>query len=276
MDTPALERLIRRDRALLLGGLTLICALSWLWVISGAGMGMSALEMTRTGLFPHLGQPLRSMQMGTPLANAGLPYFILMVSMWWIMMIAMMLPSAAPTMLLYARTLRHAQRKGRLQQGPVSITLFLLGYLTIWLGFSVLATALQMLLVNTGSLSQMMLWSTGPTFSALILFIAAAYQLTPLKQTCLHHCQSPAEWLSRHWIKSGWGTFRMGLHHGTYCVGCCWALMLLLFVGGVMNLIWIAALAVIVLLEKLSIPGFKTGHFSAALLGLWGVATLLI
>jgi predicted metal-binding membrane protein len=276
VDTPAIERLIRRDRAFLLSSLTLICALAWLWVIAGAGMGMTALEMTRIGFFPHLGHPLRPMQMGTPLASAGLPYFLLMVSMWWIMMIAMMLPSAAPAMLLYARTLRYAQRKGRMDEGPISITLFLLGYLAIWLGFSILATGLQMLLVSAGTLSEMMLWSNGPALSATILFIAAAYQLTPLKQTCLHHCQSPAEWLSLHWIKGDWGAFQMGLHHGTYCVGCCWALMLLLFVGGVMNLIWIAALAILVLIEKLELPGFRTGQLSAALLILWAIATLLV
>ncbi|WP_120499485.1 DUF2182 domain-containing protein [Roseovarius sp. EL26] len=273
---PTLERLIRRDRAILIGGLTLICTLAWLWVISGAGMGMTALEMTRSGLFPHLNQPLRPMQMTAPLATEGPAHFVLMASMWWIMMIAMMLPSAAPAMLLYARTMRHAQRKGRMQQGPVSIAVFLSGYLTIWLIFSVIVTAVQMALVASGLLSSMMLWSMAPWFSALILFTAALYQLTPIKQACLQHCHSPAEWLSRNWRKGTLGAFQMGVIHGTYCVGCCWALMLLLFVGGVMNLIWIAALAMIVLIEKLGLFGLKSGRISAALLAFWAIATLLV
>lgn len=270
----AVERLVRRDRVIVISGIFLLCGLAWLWVIAGAGMGMTALEMTRTGLFPHLGTPLRPMSMSPPLLSGPWGDFLLMASMWWVMMIAMMLPSAAPMMLLYAGTVRFAQKKGRMSAPPAT-AFFLAGYLAVWLGFSVMAVLVQMALVASGTVSGMMLWSTSAWLSAAVLALAAVYQVTPLKQACLEHCRSPAHFLSRHWRPGAGGAFRMGLEHGAYCLGCCWMLMLLLFVGGVMNLIWIAALAVFVLVEKLGIPGLRNGVLSATLLGLWALATLL-
>jgi predicted metal-binding membrane protein len=292
----AVERLVRRDRVIVVIGLVVLCALAWLWVIRGAGMGMSALEMTRKGLFPHLGaasmQIQGAMPAPMPLSDGGAMTgasgwmdmapeagrtsdFLLVTSMWWVMMIAMMLPSAAPMMLLYAGTVRFAQRKGRMS-APPSTAFFLAGYLVVWLGFSFAAALLQHALVGMGALSGMMLWSTSPWLSASVLALAAVYQVMPLKQACLEHCRSPAHYLSRNWRDGAGGAFRMGVEHGAYCLGCCWVLMLLLFVGGVMNLLWIAALAVFVLVEKLGVPGLRSGVLSAAVLGTWAVATLLI
>lgn len=292
----AVERLVRRDRVIVVIGLVVLCALAWLWVIRGAGMGMSALEMTRTGLFPHLGAGPMQMQDamaapmllsdgGTMTAASGsmeiapeagrTSGILLMTSMWWVMMTAMMLPSAAPMMLLYAGTVRFAQRKGRMS-APPSTAFFLAGYLAVWLGFSMAAALLQDALVATGALSGMMHWSTSPWLSASLLALAAVYQVTPVKQACLEHCRSPVHYLSRHWRDGAGGAFRMGVEHGAYCLGCCWVLMLLLFVGGVMNLLWIAALAVFVLIEKLGVPGMRTGVLSAAVLGAWAIATLLM
>lgn len=263
--------------------------LAWLWVIQGAGMGMSALEMTRKGLFPHLAAapvempfampaPTSSPDKGTMATTAErgrIGHFLLMTSMWWVMMIAMMLPSAAPMMLLYAGTVRFAQSKGRMS-APPSTAVFLAGYLAVWLGFSMAAALLQETLVSFGALSGMMLWSTSAWLSAVVLALAAVYQVSPVKQVCLEHCRSPAYFLSRRWRSGAGGAFRMGVEHGAYCLGCCWVLMLLLFVGGVMNLLWIAALAVFVLVEKLGVPGLRSGVLTAAVLGAWAAATLLI
>ena len=273
--TPPVERLIRRDRTIVIVGLVSICLLSWVWVSRGAGMGMTALEMTRTGLFPHLGQPLRPMSMTSPILFGPVGDLVLMTLMWWIMMIAMMLPSATPMILLYAGTLRYAQRKGRKSAAPASAS-FLAGYLLVWLGFSVGAALLQMALAALGTLSSMMLWSTSKWLSAGLLAVAAVYQLTSLKRICLEHCQSPAHWLSRRFSPGVAGALRMGVEHGTFCVGCCWTLMLLLFVGGVMNVIWVAGLAIFVLLEKMSVPGFGAGYLSSAILALWAMATMFV
>jgi predicted metal-binding membrane protein len=169
-----------------------------------------------------------------------------MLVMWWVMMIGMMVPSAAPMILIFARV----QRKTLPDQNPgLRIALFALGYLLLWLTFSLGATSLQWGLGYVALLSPMMVGSSkylGPA----IFFAAGIYQLTPLKQACLAHCRSPITFLSSYWRNGDWGAFRMGLAHGAYCVGCCWFLMGLLFFGGVMNLFWIAAIAIFVLLEK--------------------------
>jgi len=173
--------------------------------------------------------------------------FALMGLMWWIMMIGMMVPSAAPMILLFARV----QRRKLAQEAPGRrIALFVLGYLLVWLGFSIAATVLQWGLGTWALLSPMM-ESTSPALSAGILLLAAIYQLTPLKRACLDHCRNPVEFLSRHWHPGDKGALTLGLHHGAYCVGCCWVLMVLLFAVGVMNLLWVAVIAVFVLLEKI-------------------------
>lgn len=239
----ATEALLRRDRLVVIACLFTICLLSWLYLVRGAGTGMSSTAMT-TWQFPPPAH-----------AGSGAPwppgYWLVMLVMWWVMMIAMMLPSAAPMVLLYARVQRHNwQREGVSGHGLPTAS-FLLGYLLAWLAFSLAATGLQWGLEQAGLVHGMMMWSTSHRLSGAFLVAAGIYQFSPLKGACLHHCRSPAAFLSRHWRQGRLGALRMGLAHGLYCVGCCWVLMLLLFVGGVMNLVWIAGLAVLVLLEKL-------------------------
>lgn len=238
----ATERLLRRERLLVIAGLLGVCLLSWVYLLGGAGTGMSTVAMT-TWQFP----PPRY---GGTVAAWPAVYWLIMVGMWWVMMIAMMLPSAAPMILLYARVVRHNRKPAAGAGVVVPTAAFLLGYLLAWLLFSLAATLLQWLLEQAGLVHGMMMWSNSHTLTAILLLGAGFYQLSPLKNTCLAHCRSPAAFLSRHWHNGRIGALRMGLVHGLYCIGCCWTLMLLLFAGGVMNLVWIAGLALLVLLEK--------------------------
>ena len=239
------EALVRRDRAIVAVGLVVIAGLSWIWLLAGAGTGMNVWSMSRPALFPGGA----SMIMEPMSWSAGT--LAIMASMWWVMMIAMMIPSAAPMILLHARVTRHAQAKGEMAQGLVPSGSFLLGYLLVWLAFSVAAAALQWAAERLGLLSQPMMWSTSAWLAACLLVAAGFYQLSPFKYACLEHCRSPVAFLSGHWRPGRTGALRMGLEHGAYCLGCCWSLMALLFVGGIMNLWWIAGLAILVLLEKL-------------------------
>ena len=227
--------------------------------------GMSALAMTSLSLFPHLqGDVAGEMDSA----------WTIVVAMWWVMMIAMMTPSAAPLVLLYGRVLRHHAHADESAYVP---SLFLAtGYLVVWLVFSLCAAALQKTLQPAGLISAMMLWSKNAWLSAAVLAAAGAYQLSPFKQACLVHCRGPVQFLTRHWRPGRSGAFVMGVGHGAYCVGCCWMLMALLFVGGVMNLVWIAVLTLMVLVEKLAPAGQTIGKFSGVLLIIWAVATLLV
>jgi predicted metal-binding membrane protein len=245
VETTALENLLRRDRVIIIGGLIIISALAWCYVMTGAGTGMNVRAMTRIAISP-----------GAFASDTAMPqqwtgaYWAIMVAMWWVMMIAMMVPSAAPMILLYARVTRHEQKSGRLAKGVVPTAAFVCGYLIAWLVFSVLASVLQFYLEGASLVHSMLMWSLNSWLSAGLLFAAGLYQITPYKQTCLRHCRSPAHFLSSHWRPGHLGALRMGIEHGAFCVGCCWALMALLFVGGIMNLLWIAGLAVVVLVEK--------------------------
>jgi predicted metal-binding membrane protein len=178
------------------------------------------------------------------------PPLIPLIVMWWLMMAAMMLPSAAPAVLLYARV-RHMRGADR---AIAQSWVFLGGYLALWLVFSLIAASAQRLLAGPSMALE------NPVARAVLLIVAGVYQLSPLKTACLGECRSPAQFISRHW-RPGWiGTLRLGLLHGAYCVGCCWALMLLLFVGGVMNLLWVVALAAVVAAEKLLPRGLWLGR----------------
>lgn len=173
--------------------------------------------------------------------------FLFIFLMWTIMMVGMMVPTAIPTTLVYSAVARKAAGQGAV----VAPTLvFVAGYVTVWTMFSLGATLAQWGLDRAALLSPMMV-TTSPAIGASLLIVAGLYQLTPLKRACLSHCRSPAHFISAHWRPSTSGAFRMGIEHGTYCLGCCWLLMGLLFVGGVMNLLWIAVIAVFVLLEKI-------------------------
>jgi len=180
-----------------------------------------------------------------------------------------MTPSAAPRILLYARVVRHAQGRGQMEATAIPTAAFAAGYLLAWLGFSLLATGLHWVLDTLGLIHGMTMWSRSEALSATVLIAAGLYQLSPLKTVCLNHCRSPADFLSRHWRKGTAGALRMGLSHGAYCVGCCCFLMGLLFVGGVMNLLWIAGLTVLVLAEKLLPHGMWVARLSGlAFIGL--------
>jgi predicted metal-binding membrane protein len=244
MELTAAERLLRHDRWIVGGGLFLVCLLSWIYLLAGSGTGMSISAMT-SWQFP----PPAAGGFGSGSWSAA--YGIVMLLMWWIMMIAMMVPSAAPMILLYARVYRHGQQAGAGLAAVVPTAAFVAGYLLAWLLFSGFATGLHFALEHSGLVHRMTMWSTTAALSGTFLVGAGLYQFSPWKDRCLQHCRSPVSFLSTHWRKSRAGALRMGVDHGLYCIGCCWSLMLLLFVGGVMNLVWIAGLAAIVLLEKL-------------------------
>jgi predicted metal-binding membrane protein len=260
-----IEAVLRRERAVIAAGLGAVVALAWFYLWQGAGMGMSAIDMTTLSLFPHL-QPDDMGEMDST--------WPVVVSMWWVMMIAMMTPSAAPLVLLYGFVLRRHAAAG--QNAYLPSLLLLAGYLVVWLAFAVVAATLQKLLQPAGLLSEMMLWSKSAALSAAVLAAAGLYQLSDFKHICLTQCRSPVRFLTEHWRPGRFGSFVLGARHGAYCVGCCWMLMALLFVGGVMNLIWIAVLTLLVLVEKLTPAGEIIGKVSGGLLIVWAAATLLV
>jgi predicted metal-binding membrane protein len=267
------EDLLKHDRAVVVAALVFVIAISWLYLLAGAGTGMSAFEMSSISL--AMGLPMTDamgqamVAMATP-ADWTWAYAFLMLGMWWVMMIAMMLPSAAPMILLFALVNRRSHAKG----GPyVPTAVFAGAYLVAWGGFSVIAVALQWGLERAELLSPMMA-SGDVAFGGALLVLAGAYQLSPLKHACLRQCRGPIDFISRHWRAGRQGAFRMGVHHGLYCLGCCWALMALLFFGGAMNLYWIAGLALFVLLEKTIPPGHRLASLSGFGLVAWGLALL--
>jgi predicted metal-binding membrane protein len=220
---------LRHDRKIAIVGLAAVVVLAWLylWHIA-AGMDHAMMAMAA---MPHS-------------VNAGA--LALTFLMWTVMMVGMMLPSAAPAILLYGALVRKNGVRGTVLPG---VWIFAGAYLLVWTGFSVAATLLQTLLERASLLTPAMtMASTG--LSAFALVAAGVYQLTPLKQTCLSKCRNPLEFFVARWRAGPSGAFRMGLEHGVYCVGCCWALMLLLFVAGVMNLVWVALIAAFVFFEK--------------------------
>jgi len=189
-------------------------------------------------------------------------HLLLLWTMWAVMMAAMMLPSAWPMLALYGT---FADRQQANPRHAGHRYLFAVGYALVWALFSVGATVLQRLLAASLLLSPMMEMASQPA-SAALLGLAGVYQLTPLKQVCLRACRSPISFLFQHWHPGAVGALRMGSAHGVYCVGCCWALMLLLFVGGVMNLYVIAALTVAVALEKVVRAGELASRVTGVLL----------
>jgi len=289
----ALEAVLRRDRVVVVAALVLVIVGAWAYILLGAGMGMTAFEMIAS---PFGGPADRAADMamdqggsdmameGSDAASAGSGmamgmapmawtpgYAVLMFFMWWIMMVAMMLPSASPMILLFA----HFNRSQRDKGAPyVPTGVFALGYLLVWAAFSLVAVTAQWGLERSGLLSSMMA-STSVTLGAMLLIAAGVYQLTPLKYACLQHCRSPLFFISHHWRPGEWGALRMGLEHGAFCTGCCWFLMALLFYGGVMNLFWIIGLAFFVLLEKVAPAGHWVGWIMGAGLIAWGGGLLL-
>jgi predicted metal-binding membrane protein len=204
-------------------------------------------------------------------------YALLMFSMWWLMMIAMMLPSAAPMVLLHAAVTRKGLARADLNEPKalshrlfLTTTAFIAGYLAMWGAFSLVAVVAQWALARGELLSAMMM-PTSKFLGSGLLLAAGVWQLTPFKTVCLRHCRSPISFLSTHWHPGVGGAFRMGIEHGGFCLGCCWFLMALLFYGGVMNLIWIIGLALVVLAEKVMPAGVAFGRVTGLLLIAWGV-----
>lgn len=242
--TTPVESLLRRDRWLVGGALVIAVGLCWAWLVpmartmerEGMMCGVASWAMVDTWEIGHLG---------------------MLFAMWAVMMAGMMLPSAAPIVLLYAGVVRKSPGIAR---PSAHIYGFAGGYLVAWSVFSAGATVLQRIFTGRLLLSPTMA-SESAAFAGGMLILAGLYQLTPWKRACLAWCRSPVDFLTRFWKPGISGGFRLGLAHGLYCVGCCWALMLLLFVGGVMNLRWIAALTVFVLLEKLTPIGVSAARW---------------
>lgn len=253
--TSALDAVLRRDRWIATAALAAAAGLSWLWMVQMA-LAMSSADI------------MSMMQPGG--WSAG--YATMMFVMWAVMMVGMMLPSAAPMILLHARV----TRKNLAPASPwVTSGAFLFGYLAVWTGFSLAATGLQWWLEGLELVSVMNMAATSSTVSGGVLVAAAVWQLTPWKETCLENCRSPLEFLSARWRDGATGAFRIGIEHGLYCLGCCWALMLLLFVGGVMSLLCIAALTAWVLIEKVAPAGRTTSRLMAGVLFAAGIAVLV-
>jgi predicted metal-binding membrane protein len=222
--------LLRHERPVIIGAILVLTALSWAYLVGG--MQMKAMP----------------------------PPVAALILMWWLMMVAMMLPSASPTILLYARVRRTRSSDAAIGQPSV----FVAGYLAVWLLFSIVAALAQPLLTGPG------MALSNRIGEAVVLIAAGLYQLSPLKLACLNQCRSPAQFISRHW-RPGWdGAMRLGILHGAYCVGCCWLLMALLFVGGVMNLLWVVVLAVLVAIEKMVPRGDWLGRAAGAAFMAWG------
>lgn len=232
--------------------LFLLLALAWWDLLHRAGMSGPSPEHLARG-------------MATPQAGPWDFHDVALTAvMWIVMMVAMMVPSAAPVVLLHTTVMQR-----RKTTGATSGLWLLGGYLLVWTGFSLLATGVQ------GGLHALVLLSpdlslADPLVGGMVLVAAGIYQFTPWKHACLTHCQSPLDFLMTHWREGARGAWRMGLEHGLYCLGCCWALMLLLFVGGVMNLAWIAVLAAFVLLERIGTRGLLMSRLAGGLLVLWG------
>jgi predicted metal-binding membrane protein len=247
-----LEVALGHDRLMVLSGLSLVAGLSWYWILAmsadmyGAMRGASAWAMSTTWDVPHL---------------------LLLVAMWAVMMIAMMLPSAVPLLMLYISVVRRTDPRNLARQSYVLVA----GYLATWTLFGAAAAVTQRLLTESDVISPMMDLAS-VRLASIFLIAAGAYQFSPFKRDCLAACRAPVTLLTRHWQPGSRGAFRMGLRHGRYCVGCCWTLMLLLFVGGVMNAYVIGGLTLFVLIEKATAVGAPAARLGGAVLialGVW-------
>ena len=262
-ETSVLETALRRDRWVVLGALVIVIIAAWIWIVLGAGTGTNAVAMTQMAGMPDM-DAMMERAVWTP------GYALLIFAMWWVMMVAMMLPGAAPMLLLFARV----NRTQKIRDRPyVPTGFFAIGYLAAWCGFSALAAGLQWGLEQVDLLGPMMT-ATNYWLGGAILLAAGAWQLTPIKGVCLRHCRSPLSFFAQQWRSGRLGAFRMGLAHGAYCLGCCWFLMGLLFFGGIMNLLWIAGLALFVLLEKTIPMGHWFGRIAGVCFAAWGVLLL--
>jgi predicted metal-binding membrane protein len=270
MTATALETVLRRDRLIVAASLVAVTALAWLYVLQlAAGMDMGGMDMTGFRMI-STGFEMAMAPAQEPWSTAD---FVMMFAMWAVMMVGMMTPSAAPMILIYARVGRMAATAGR----PVAAAAwFVAGYLLLWVGFALAATTAQWALERFALLDPAM--ATASTMlGGGVLIAAGLYQWTPLKYACLSECQSPLLFIQRHGGFRGdaLGALRLGSEHGISCIGCCWALMVLLFVGGVMNVLWIAALTIFALVEKISPAGRLVSRVAGLVLIAAGVRLIV-
>jgi predicted metal-binding membrane protein len=246
---PSFEPLIHRDRIPAFVALLALTGIAW------AMLAWMAADMS---------EPTQAVVAWSP------GYFVAMCVMWIVMMAGMMIPSATPAILLFAALRRHAGARASLDTA-----LFAAGYLVAWSAFSVVATALQWLLTRTTLLSAAMA-SEGALLAGGLFIVAGVYQFLPLKTACLANCRAPAGFLVAHRRDGALGPLVMGMHHGVHCIGCCGPIMALLFAFGVMNLLWVAALAAFVLAEKLFPDGKRIGQIGGAVMVGLGILFLTL
>lgn len=248
--------LSRRDRVLIFAGIVIITGLAWAYLVY-LDRGMKA-GMDYDKAMEAMGMPVH--------AEWTIVDALFAFAMWSVMMVGMMAPAAAPVLMLFAT----AQAKRTERSAWPAVFIFALGYATVWTAFSAGATLVQWVLQQTAMLTTAMA-AAGPRLAGVILIAAGAYQLTPWKSACLSHCRSPLGFLMTNWRDGKFGSFVMGLRHGVYCLGCCWALMGVLFVVGVMNLLWVAALSGFVLLEKIGPAGTMIARIAGAAMIVLGI-----
>ena len=262
MDPAAtLEKRLRFDRLVVAGGLIGLTLIAWIY------MAHEARTMLNTGVCQCLGMRMSGPDTTAWSISQLLPLFL----MWTEMMVAMMIPSAAPMILIFAAI----NRKRREQERPfVPTAMFLSGYIIVWTMFSAVAALAQWVLHSLALLSPAMV-GTSPLMAGALLISAGIFQWTSLKSACLSHCRSPLAFIMTDWREGRTGALVMGLKHGAYCTGCCWILMALLFVAGVMNLWWIAIISIFVLVEKLAPRGLVIGRGAGLLFAVWGLWMIL-
>ena len=248
-----MESLLQRERWIVRGCLSAVVVLCWLYLLHlKTAMVMSGMDMP--GMVMLDTQPW-----------SGVTLLLLFV-MWTVMMVAMMVPSASPMVLTFLTVNRTRSANNRL----VPVGIFLLGYVVVWTAYSALATLMEWGLHQAALLSTTM-QATSPILNGILLVTAGIFQLTPLKQACLKGCRSPLTFLMSEWREGAKGAFLMGLRHGAYCLGCCWILMALLFVAGVMNIFWIAVLALVVMAEKVLRNGDRFAQIVGVVLVVAGI-----
>ena len=241
---------LKRERRLVLAAMLALAALAWGYTLY---LGLRQMPMGDA--------------MGMPAAMTWTPAdAAFMFVMWAVMMFAMMLPSVTPTVMIFGRVRAKREAAGR-PWAPTAA--FVAGYLIAWTGFSLLATVANWSLHTGGAMTSMM-GRIAPQAGGILLIAAGVFQWTRLKDACLDHCRSPMSFLMQHWREGVAGAALMGVHHGLYCLGCCWLLMLLLFALGVMNLPWVAVLTIVVLAEKTLPRGEILGRILGVLLAGWG------
>ena len=253
---PTVAVLSRRDRVVIVSCLAVIIALAWAYLIHLDRQMTSAMAHDR--MMAEMG-----MTMDMPWTAADIFFTF---AMWAVMMVGMMAGTAAPVLMIFAGM--HAGRGGR--HVPLVVLIFGTGYLIVWIGFSACAALAQWGLHQAAMLSPAMAASS-PRLSGAILIAAGVYQLTPFKGACLTHCRSPLGFLISNWRDKKTGALLMGLRHGASCLGCCWALMCVLFVVGVMNLLWVAALTGFVLIEKIGPAGVGIARIAGAAMIMVGI-----